>query len=84
MNEKIEPTEDSKINVSNMISNEEEESEDNKKIENPEENEYLEYKLFLKTISKKYSKRKYRELYSEIEQNKSKYLKYDLALILQF
>ena len=78
MNEKIEPTEDSKINVSNMISNEEEESEDNKKIENPEENEYLEYKLFLKTISKKYSKRKYRELYSEIEQNKSKYLKYDL------
>ncbi len=77
MNEIIEPTEDSNINISNKISNEEESEKKNKR-QNLEENENLEYKIFLKTISKKYSKRKYRELYSEIEKNKSKYLKYDV------
>ena len=77
MNEINEPIDDSKINNSNKITNEEEESEENNEIENLEENEYYEYKIFLRQISKKYSKRKYRELYSEIEKNKNKYFKYD-------
>lgn len=78
----------SKVKSSSLVSDEEEEKELEKNSENQtqnlEDNSHDEYRILLISVAKRYNKKKFKELFSDIEKNKDKYNQFDLLNNLIF